>query len=844
MSDLRGRIIPVAIEDEVKTSYLNYAMSVIVSRALPDVRDGLKPVHRRILHGMNEMGLRSDKPPKKSARIVGDVLGKFHPHGDQSVYDALVRLAQDFSMRYLMVNGQGNFGSVDGDPPAAMRYTEARMHKLAEEMLADINKDTVDFVSNYDDSMEEPSVLPAAVPYLLVNGVSGIAVGMATNIPTHNLKEICEAIAYCIENPECSIDDLLQFVKGPDFPTGGIIYGKKGMQEAYRTGRGAVTVRAKFNIESLDNGKDCIIINEIPYQVNKANLVIRIAELIREDKIDGISDLRDESDRDGMRVVIELKRNVSPKIILNQLFQHTQLQVNFNVNALALVSGRPKILNLKEMMVHFINHRKEVVTRRTKFELKKAEERAHILLGLKIALENIDEVIKTIKESDTVNIARLRLMERFGLSEVQSQAILDMRLQKLTSLETQKIIEELEQLMALIAHLKDLLAHEFKILLLVKKELLELSEKHGDPRRTDIVLDEVESINIEDLIQKEDMVVLITNRGYIKRVPFSAYRLQGLGGKGSLTSTLKDDDYIKNLFIASTHHVIFFLSNQGKAYWLKVHEIPEGSRTAKGQHIRALLAITADEQINAIVALPEFSENTFLFITTALGTVKKVATKEFVHAKTRGIQAITLKADDRVISAILTNGTSDVFVVTRKGKGLRFSESEVRSMGRTAQGVAGIHLLAGDEVAGAVETNEKGQALLLSQFGYGKRLVLRDITPHGRYTQGRRVYDVSEKTGDVVGVLSVLDGDNAIVITHQGSSIKIEVDNVPVYKPDTQGVRIVNINRPDFVVGLDRSDPEVDDVKDGQPGPAASLVDEAGENAEAIASPDLPPQDL
>lgn len=817
MSENTGKVIQVAIEDEVKTSYLNYAMSVIVSRALPDVRDGLKPVHRRILFGMNEMGLRPDRPPKKSARIVGDVLGKYHPHGDASVYDALVRLAQDFSMRYCMVQGQGNFGSVDGDPPAAMRYTEARMTRLADEMMADINKETVDFVPNYDDSMQEPKVLPAALPYLLVNGASGIAVGMATNIPTHNLKEVVEAVACYIDNKDCSIDDLNEYIKGPDFPTGGIIYGRKGIKEAYRTGRGAITVRAKFQIESNDNGKDSIIVNEIPYQVNKANLVIRIAELMKEDKIDGIADLRDESDRDGMRIVIELKRGASVKIILNQLFSNTQLQVNFNVNALALVNGRPKVLNIKEMIQHFVDHRHEVVTRRTIFDLKKAEERAHILLGLKIALENIDEVIRIIKESPNVNLARERLMDRFSFSEVQSQAILDMRLQKLTSLETQKIVEEYEAIMVLIAYLKDLLSDKAKILQVVKKELIELSEKYGDPRKTEIVPDEIESINIEDLIQREQMVVILTNKGFIKRVPFSAYRIQGLGGKGSLTSTLKDDDYIKNLYVASTHDIILFLTNEGKAYWLKVHEIPEGSRTAKGQHIRALLAINSNESITATVALDKFTEDKYLFIATVNGKVKKVPTYEFRNAKTRGIAAIGLEGDDSVIAAILTTGDSDVFIITRRGKGLRFSEAEVRPMGRTARGVGGISLLAGDEIAGAIQTNQDGMAFLLSQFGYGKKLSLKDINPHGRNTQGRRVYDVNEKTGELVGIVQVSDGDNVIVITSQGSSIKIEADNVPVYKPDTQGVKIVNIHRPDYVVGIDRSRDEDEDLEKVDP---------------------------
>lgn len=804
MAELRGKVIPVAIEDEVKNSYLNYAMSVIVSRALPDVRDGLKPVHRRILHGMNEMGLRSDKPPKKAARIVGDVLGKFHPHGDQSVYDALVRMAQDFSMRYLMVNGQGNFGSVDGDPPAAMRYTEARMHKLAEEMLKDIQKETVDFGPNYDDSMVEPKVLPAAVPYLLVNGASGIAVGMATNIPPHNLREVIGAIATYIDNHDCTLEDLMEHMKGPDFPTGGIIFGKRGIAEAYRTGRGAITVRAKFAIETTASGKDVIIINEIPYQVNKANLVTRIAELMREDKIDGISDLRDESDRDGMRIVIELKRGVSPKIILNQLFQHTQLQVNFNVNALALVDGKPHTLGIKDMIKYFVLHRQDVIKRRTIYDLKKAEERAHILEGLKIALDNIDEVIRIIRESKTVDIARQALMDRFGLSQVQSQAILDMRLQKLTSLETQKILEELAQINALIAYLKDLLASPEKLLAVVKKELLELGEQFGDPRRTEIVPNEIEQINIEDLIQKEEMVVILTNRGFIKRVPYSAYRIQGLGGKGASSSNLKDDDYIKNLFIASTHDIILFLTNEGKAYWMKVHEIPEGSRTTKGQHIRGILTINANEEISTVVAIEDFKQEKYLFICTAKGVVKKVSVGDFSHAKTRGIYAIGLREDDKVIGSMLTDGNNDILIVSRMGKGLRFSESEVRCMGRTAQGVGGINLIAGDEVAGIIETHPEDIALLMTENGHGKRMRIDDLTPHHRNGQGQRVYRISDKTGEVIGLTSVGPGDNIIAITSKSNSVKFAADGVPMYNPDSQGVRIVNIEKPDYVVGIDK----------------------------------------
>lgn len=804
MEAQQGRVIPVAIEDEVKKSYLNYAMSVIVSRALPDVRDGLKPVHRRILFGMNEMGLRSDRAPKKSARIVGDVLGKYHPHGDMSVYDALVRLAQDFSMRYPLVNGQGNFGSVDGDPPAAMRYTEARMAKLAEEMLRDIKKETVNFVSNYDDSMEEPEVLPAALPYLLVNGASGIAVGMATNIPPHNLNEIASAVEAYIENPEITIGELTEYITGPDFPTGGIIFGTKGVRQAYETGRGKITIRSKVSVETTKSGKDVIIVHELPYQVNKANLVMKIAEYIRDKKIEGISDLRDESDRNGLRVVIELKKGISPKIILNQLFNQTQLQVNFNVNALALVDGKPKLLNLKDMIVHFVNHRREVIIRRTKYDLRKAEERAHVLEGLKIALANIDEVIKTIKESDNVGVARTRLMDRFMLSEIQAQAILDMRLQKLTSLETQKILEELEQLNALIKELKELLASEEKILGVISDETNDLAGRFSQTRRTDKVIDEIEEINIEDLIQKEDMVVIISHKGYIKRVPVTSYRVQGRGGKGMAASKLRDEDFIENIFIASTHDYILIISSEAKAYYLKVHEIPEGSRTSKGSHIRSLLSISANEDVAAVVALQGFREDDFIFMATARGMVKKVSTADFSNAKSRGIIAMAMKGDDKIVSAILTSENRDIILATRTGVGLRFSESEVRPMGRTAQGVSGIRLAAGDEIAGAVEANSDFHVLFITEYGNGKRMTPDDLMPHGRNTKGQIIYTTSDRTGEVVGILNVLEDDEIMVVTSGGTSIKMKASTVAVQGRTAQGVRVFDIEKPDVVVGLDR----------------------------------------
>ncbi len=801
---MRGKVIPVAIEDEIKESYLNYAMSVIVSRALPDVRDGLKPVHRRILYSMSEMGLRSDKAYKKCGRIVGDVLGKFHPHGDQSIYDALVRLAQTFSMRYPVVRPQGNFGSVDGDPPAAMRYTEAKMDRIAEEMLKDIRKETVDYGPNYDDSMEEPLVLPAAFPFLLTNGSSGIAVGMATNLAPHNLREVCAAIGAYIEDPNSSVDDLMKHMKGPDFPTGGIIFGRRGIKAAFRTGKGKITVRSRFVIETTKAGKDRIIVTEIPYTVNKANLIIKIADLVKDKKIDGISDLRDESDRDGMRIVIELKRGSVPKVVLNQLFSHTPMQQNFNVSNLALVDGMPRQLNLKELIHYFVRHRVEVVTRRARFDLKKAEERAHILEGLKIALDNIDEVVQIIKSSGDVNEARERLMARFALSERQSQAILDMRLQKLTSLETKKIEEELREIMALIAYLKDLLASEQKILQVVRDETEEIAQKYGDDRRTEIVIDEVEEINIEDLIQKEDMVVLVSNRGFIKRVPVTSYRSQGRGGKGSSSAKLINEDFIEHLFIASTHDYILFVTNEGKAYWMKVHEIPEGSRASRGTHVKALLEISANEDITTIVSLQGFTEEQFLLMATARGIIKKVKTHDFRNARTRGIIALKLDDGDRLITAVLTNGQNEVVLVSRNGNALRFHEDQVRAMGRASRGVTGIRLQNDDELAGILRVEDEEMMLLLSENGLGKRVDYDNFSPHGRATRGQIAYKKSDRSGEIVGVLSVLEDDDLVCITSQGNTIKLQVADVPIQGKTAQGVNIVTITAPDVVVDVAR----------------------------------------
>ena len=809
-TNLKQRIIPVAIEDEMKESYLNYAMSVIVSRALPDVRDGLKPVHRRILYSMFEMGLRSDKAFKKCGRIVGDVLGKFHPHGDQSIYDALVRLAQDFSLRYPVVRPQGNFGSVDGDPPAAMRYTEAKLHRIAEEMLNDINKNTVDFGPNYDDSMTEPTVLPGAFPFLLVNGGSGIAVGMATNIAPNNLREVCAAIHAYIENPDILLEELMDHIQGPDFPTAGIIYGRRGIRNAYRTGRGRITVRARCMFDTLKNGKDVIIVTELPYQVNKATLITKMADLVRDKKIDGISDLRDESDRDGMRIVIELKRTAVAKVVLNQLFLHTALQQNFNVNNLALVDGRPQLLSLKELIHYFVKHRKEVVIRRTRYDLAKAEERAHILDGLKIALENIDEVIRIIKGSSDTNEAKSSLMVRFGLTEQQTQAILDMRLQKLTSLETQKIIDELEELRKKIAYYKELLASERLILDVVKQETATISATYGDDRRTQIVNDEVDDINIEDLIKEEDVVVVMSNRGFVKRVPVTAYRSQGRGGKGSRAANLRDEDFVEHLFVASTHDHVLFVTSEGKAYWIKIHELPEGSRTSKGSHIKAILAISPDEEITAVVSFKSFTPGNFLFMATLRGVVKKVEIPLFIHAKTRGIAAINLDAGDRLVSALLTDGQSDILMISRRGQALRFTESSVRSMGRTSRGVCGIKLAATDEVAGVLKVVEDEQILIVTTDGYGKRVQFDNFMTHGRATRGQICYRLQERTGEIVGALSVGEQHNLMCITSMGLSIRIDVNQISTQGRGAAGVIVASIKKPDQIVSIARADADED----------------------------------
>ncbi len=799
-----GTLIPVSIESEMKKAYIDYSMSVIVSRALPDVRDGLKPVHRRILYAMNEEGLHASGKTRKCATVVGDVLGRYHPHGDASVYDAIVRLGQHFSMRYMPIQKQGNFGGIDGSPAAAYRYTEAKMSTVAEEMVADIKKETVDFIPNFDDTRQEPTVLPAKFPFLLANGSSGIAVGMATNMPPHNLREICDAVCAYIDKPEISIDELCSFVKGPDFPTGGIIFGKRGIRQAYKTGRGKILIRGRFTIEVDKRGKETIVFTEIPYQVRTDDLCKRIGELARDKIIEGIDHVNDGSAGDDVRIVIELKRGAIAKVVLNQLFSKTALQSSFGVNNLALVNGRPEVLTLKDLIQHFVSHRQNVVTRRTQFDLRKAEERAHILRALIVAIDNIDEVIRIIRGSRDTQSAKNALMDRFGFDDVQSQAIVDMQLKRLTSLEIQDLRKELEELEALIIHLKDLLEHPEKILALIKDETSEIADKFGDSRRTDIVADEVEQINIEDLIKEEEMVVLISNLGYIKRIPVSAYKTQSTGGKGSTSAKLVEDDFINQIFIASTHDYVMFITNEGKGYWLKVHEIPEAGRNSRGSHIKGLLTVSPNEEITAVVSLKEFSEEQYVFMATAAGVVKKVQTSQFSNAKTRGIIAIKLDESDKLVTALLTTGNDELVLISRRGQALRVAENSVRPMGRAGRGVSGIRLSQGDELTAALRVVENEKMMILTEKGQGKRVLFEEFSLHGRGTGGQRVYNISEKTGEIIGAINVSDTDEVVCITSQGKSLRIQAKNVSEQGRNTQGVRIFTIDPPDMVIGLDR----------------------------------------
>jgi len=796
-----GKIIPLNLETEMKKSYIDYAMSVIVGRALPDVRDGLKPVHRRILYSMFERGVTPDKPHKKSARIVGDVLGKYHPHGDSSVYDAVVRLAQDFSIRYPLIDGHGNFGSVDGDSAAAMRYTEVRLSKIALEMMTDINKDTVDFIPNYDGSEEEPAVLPSRIPNLLINGSSGIAVGMATNIPPHNLGEIIDGVVSLIDDPDVEISQLMKVIKGPDFPTGGLIMGKDGIKSAYLTGRGSITIRAKCSIEQMTNGKQRIIVNEIPYQVNKAKLIEKIAELVRDKKIDGITDLRDESDRTGMRIVIELRKDVNSRVILNQLYKHTQLQETFGVITLALVNGEPKVLNLKQVLNHYLDHQKDVIVRRTRFDLAKAEARAHIVEGLKIALDHIDAVISTIRESKNVDLARTRLMERFNLSEKQAQAILEMRFRALTGLERQKLDEEYRELIKTIAYLTEVLKNEKLVLHIIKEEILAIKEKYADPRRTQITRDDSD-INEEDLIAEEDMVITITNNGYIKRLNTNTYRSQKRGGRGITAMATKEEDFLEHLFITTTHHYLMFFTNKGKAYRLKVHEIPEAGRTAKGTALVNLLYISGDETVNTVIPVKEYSENLFLFMATKNGIVKKSILSEYDSARKDGLIAIHLDDHDELIGVKLTGGHEEIILGTRNGKAIRFNEEEVRSMGRTARGVKGIDLAEDDWVVSMDSVTEGGELMAISENGFGKRTPLEEYSKQSRGGKGSLTMKVTPKTGPLTAIKVVKPGDELMIITKEGIIIRINVSDTSVMGRNTQGVTLIKLSDHDKVVAV------------------------------------------
>ena len=799
-----GTLIPVSIESEMKKSYIDYSMSVIVSRALPDVRDGLKPVHRRILYAMNEEGLHYNGKTRKCATVVGDVLGRYHPHGDASVYDALVRLGQHFSIRYMPIHKQGNFGGIDGSPAAAYRYTESKMSTIAEEMVADIKKETVDFVPNFDDTRQEPTVLPGKFPFLLTNGSSGIAVGMATNMPPHNLREVCSAICAYIDNQEISIDDLCNIVKGPDFPTGGIIFGKRGIRQAYKTGRGKVLIRGRFTIEVDKKGKETIVFTEIPYQVRTDDLCKRIGELARDKIIEGIDSVNDGSAGDDVRIVIGLKRGAIAKVVLNQLFSKTSLQSSFGVINLALVKGRPEVLTLKSLIQYFVEHRQDVVTRRTKFELRKAEERAHILRALIVAIDNIDEVIKIIRGSRDTQSAKNALMERFGFDDAQTQAIVDMPLKRLTNLEIQDLKKELEELEILILHLKDLLAHPEKILGVIKDETCQLAEKYGDDRRTDIVADEVEQINIEDLIKEEEMVVLISNLGFIKRLPVTAYKTQGKGGKGSNSAKLIEDDFVNQIFIASTHDYVMFITNEGKGYWLKVHEIPEAGRASRGSHIKGLLTVSPNEEITAVVSLKEFSDTQYVLMATAAGVVKKVQTSQFSNAKTRGIIAIKLDEGDKLVTALLTSGEDELVLISRRGQALRMNETSIRPMGRAGRGVTGLKLSQDDELAATLRVVEGENMMLLTEKGAGKRVGFDEFSVHGRATGGQRVYGVSEKTGEIIGAINVADSDEIVCITSQGKSLRVTANSVAKQGRGASGVKVFNIDPPDIVIGMDR----------------------------------------
>jgi DNA gyrase subunit A len=822
----RERILPRLIEDELKESFLDYSMSVIVQRALPDVRDGLKPVHRRILYAMNELGLLPGRPYKKSATVVGDVLGKYHPHGDIAVYDSLVRMVQDFSLRYPLIDGQGNFGSVDGDAAAAYRYTEARLSRIALTMLEDIDKNTVDFVPNFDDRLQEPTVLPARLPNLIVNGSAGIAVGMATNIPPHNLGEVVAAIVHLVDHPDATVKDLRKFIKGPDFPTAGIIYGREGIKECYEKGRGRMIVRARAVIEEKEStGKQQIVIAELPYQVNKANLIANIAQLVNDKKIEGISDIRDESDREGMRVVIELKREAIPGVVLNQLYKHTAMQTTFGAIMLALVDGVPKEMDLKELLHHFIEHRHTVIVRRTEFELKRAQDREHILEGLKIAVDHIDEVVRIIRKSKDVPSADATLRKRFKLSERQSAEILNMRLARLTALEITKLEDELREVRKFIKECKELLASKPRRLKILKEELTELAHGFGDERRTEIVADQGE-FSIEDLIAEEDMVITVSHGGYIKRLPTSSYRRQRRGGRGVTAAHTKEDDWLEHLFIASTHDYVMFFTQSGQCYWLKVHEIPQAARAARGKPILSCVAIKPDERVAALVPVREFSEDQFLFFATREGVVKKTRLSEFGNPRSSGIRAINIEKGDELIDVQVTDGKNDIVLATRHGMSIRFHEQDVRDMGRTATGVWGIALDKKDKVIDVVIIRRSSTLLVVTEKGMGKRSELDEYRIQHRGGRGIITLKRSDKTGDIIALKEVLPDDELMMITKKGIVIRVPVEGIRISGRNTQGVKVMNLTAGDLVVDVARivkedDEADGDEGEDGSPPPAA-----------------------
>ena len=828
------KLIPINIEDEMKSAYIDYSMSVIVSRALPDVRDGLKPVHRRVLYGMYELGVLSNRAYKKSARIVGEVLGKYHPHGDSSVYDTMVRMAQEWSMRYMLVDGQGNFGSVDGDSPAAMRYTEARMRKISEDMLADIDKETVDTQLNFDDSLNEPVVMPTRIPNLLVNGASGIAVGMATNMAPHNLTEVIDGTIAYIDNHDIEIDELIEHIKAPDFPTGGIIYGYDGVREAFKTGRGRIVIRAKSSLEEV-NGRESIVVTEIPYQVNKADMIKKTADLINDKKIEGISLIRDESDRNGMRIVYQLKRDAIPNIVLNTLFKHTALQTSFSVNNIALVNGRPEMLNLKDIIYHFVEHRHEVVVRRTTFELKKAEDRAHILEGLIIASDNIDEVIALIRSSNNAEEAREKLIERFELTEVQARAIVEMRLRQLTGLEQDKLRAEYDEILKTIEDLKDILARKERRMQVIKDELIEVKEKYGDERRSTIEYSGGD-LSIEDMIPDERVVITISHAGYIKRTSLNEYKTQNRGGVGQKGSTTRNEDFLEYLFSGTNHQYMLFFTQKGKCFWMRVYEIPEGSKASKGRAIQNLVNIEPDDKVKAFICTQdlkdeEYVNSHYVIMATKKGQVKKTSLEQYSRPRTNGINAITIKEDDELLEAKLTNGNSEVMLAVKSGKAIRFEESKTRPMGRNASGVRGI-TLAGDhdEVVGMISVNEQdSDILVVSENGYGKRSKLDDYRITNRGGKGVKTISITDKTGHLVAIKNVSDQDDLMIINRSGIAIRLEVSNLRVMGRATQGVRLINLKGNDAIAAVAKVLHDEDDVENMED---AETPDEAGEGAD------------